>query len=605
MQTKRGVPDAFLRPSDEFSPMPFWFWNDDLSEAEIRRQIGAFFEKGINGFVIHPRMGLPRAIPYLGERWLSFVSFAVEEAARRGMRVILYDEAMYPSGSCHGEVVKCDPAFASWCLALREGEAPKSGEIPVAQSCRDGRTNTLVSRPSGGTIRGVHFGEDDGQPDAPRSADLLNPAAVGCFLRLTHERYYAALAPHFGETILGFFTDEPTICGRGCNDLPWTPGLEADLRQNGLAENDLFALFSEKKTEDAERVRQIFRRTVRERLSKSYYNRLADWCGAHGVKLFGHPAQSTDIALLRHFDVPCQDIVWRYVAPGDGSGVTGPHSTMAKCASDSARHRGKRRNGNECFGCCGHADDPFAFTRDDMKWYLDWLFVRGCNLIIPHAFFYSLRGERRAERPPDVGMHSAFWNEYREISDYIKRCSALNTDAVNMTDVAILCEGDRLPWRAAKALFEAQIEFNYLEEELLREANVHGGAFFVGNNAYRVLVLDGAGTDDAIPERFQTGGGIVLRYNGETDFAETVRRNSETCISLDTHPMLRMTHFKKEGSEFLFFTNEGEETIETTVRENVGFVLDAETGSVTPHTGETFALRLPPRKSLHLILESD
>ena len=27
--------DEFLHPSAEFSPMPFWFWNDELDEAEI------------------------------------------------------------------------------------------------------------------------------------------------------------------------------------------------------------------------------------------------------------------------------------------------------------------------------------------------------------------------------------------------------------------------------------------------------------------------------------------------------------------------------------------------------------------------------------------
>ena len=32
----------------------------------------------------------------------------------------------------------------------------------------------------------------------------------------------------------------------------------------------------------------------------------------------------------------------------------------------------------------------------DMKWYLDWLFVRGVNMIFPHAFYYSLRDRRKS-----------------------------------------------------------------------------------------------------------------------------------------------------------------------------------------------------------------
>ena len=46
---------------------------------------------------------------------------------------------------------------------------------------------------TGGTIRGIHFGEDDGEAGAPKSADILNPDAVDEFIRLTHDRYYENL----------------------------------------------------------------------------------------------------------------------------------------------------------------------------------------------------------------------------------------------------------------------------------------------------------------------------------------------------------------------------------------------------------------------------
>lgn len=61
---------AFLAPADEFSPMPFWFWNDALTEAEITRQIEDFRAHGVAGFVLHPRKGLPGSIPYLSDRYM-------------------------------------------------------------------------------------------------------------------------------------------------------------------------------------------------------------------------------------------------------------------------------------------------------------------------------------------------------------------------------------------------------------------------------------------------------------------------------------------------------------------------------------------------------
>ena len=58
-------------------------------------------------------------------------------------------------------------------------------------------------------------------------------------------------------------------------------------------------------------------------------------------------------------------------------------------------------------------------TASDMKWYIDWLGLRGVNLFIPHAFYYSVTGERKEERPPDVGITSGgrITNGFRIISN--------------------------------------------------------------------------------------------------------------------------------------------------------------------------------------------
>jgi len=66
--------DTFRNPPTEFSVLPFWFWNDELDAEEIRRQVGDFEEHGVYGFIIHPRVGLPRSLG-----WMS-------EAGKRGIR---------------------------------------------------------------------------------------------------------------------------------------------------------------------------------------------------------------------------------------------------------------------------------------------------------------------------------------------------------------------------------------------------------------------------------------------------------------------------------------------------------------------------------------
>ena len=67
-------------------------------------------------------MGIPKSIPYLSERFLNLMEIAIEEAARNGMTVFLYDEGSYPSGSAHGMIVEGNPEYASRGLKVLEFE---------------------------------------------------------------------------------------------------------------------------------------------------------------------------------------------------------------------------------------------------------------------------------------------------------------------------------------------------------------------------------------------------------------------------------------------------------------------------------------------------
>ena len=620
----------FYQPSAEFSPMPFWFWNDALDESEIIRQIHDFRSKGVMGFVIHPRIGIPDDLGYFDDRFMGYVKLAVSEAARNGMKVILYDEGMYPSGSAHGEVVAGNPEFATGglrmieysCSGVMEIHPPlQAGERVIATlavekseaccivpgserqlsdtgTCVHFETPTtgrwtvlfLVETFSGGTIRGIHFGEDDGEPGAPLSADLLNPAAVRKFIRLTHDRYYEVLRDYFGTTVIAMFTDEPDLLGRGARPgvKPWTKGFLDWYRSRGNTAEDLAALWFDTGDANGEK-RKHYEQAVNERLEFSYYSQISKWCEDHGIALTGHPQASDDIGSLKHFHIPGQDIVWRWVAPEGELGVEGPHSTMAKCSSDAARHDGRRRNANECFGCCGPRGNHWAFSMDDMKWYLDWLFVRGVNLVYPHAFFYSIDGPKRSgERPPDVGPHNIWWPYYRDISDYIKRMSWLMTDSVNLTGIAVLCGSRHLPWAIVKPLYQQQIEFNYLELDTLLSGacQIKDGRIQVQNQQYRVLVVEDITLlTGELQERlrsFTQNGGIIILYNPERQpvwneepysiltYGEIVPAVVSVIardpVIYPKHPNLRVSHLLKNGRHFYLMTNEGDTAVKGDLR---------------------------------------
>ncbi len=93
---------------------------------------------------------------------------------------------------------------------------------------------------------------------------------------------------------------------------------------------------------------------------------------------------------------------------------------------------------------------------DEMKWLADWLIVRGVNLLCPHAFYYSIRDQRAGERPPDVGMHNAWWLHYRLFADYTSRLCGLVTDSEQVCQVAVLSTNNRLPWRRQSGSFNTR-----------------------------------------------------------------------------------------------------------------------------------------------------
>ncbi|MCA9886589.1 MAG: hypothetical protein KC708_26645, partial [Anaerolineae bacterium] len=225
---------------------------------------------------------------------------------------------------------------------------------------------------------------------------------------------------------MAIFTDEPSPVGRPRERGIWpgTTGILAHV--NRILGYDftphLPALWYDDEP-DAARYRRDYERAIALRMEETWYQRLYEWCSAHGLPLTGHPARADDMGAERYFHMPGQDLVWRWVLPDDPTALEGPESTQGKCAASAALHHGRTRNVNECCGAYGH-----ELTWDEMNWLARWCFVRGVNLLIPHAFYYSVRGIRRDERPPDVGPNSPWWDRYRAYADSSRRLSWLNTD---------------------------------------------------------------------------------------------------------------------------------------------------------------------------------
>jgi len=525
--------DLLNHPGREFTPIPFWFLNGDLTHEEIRRQLREFHGHGVYGVVLHPRIGLPKRIRYLSPEFFSYIRTAVEAARELEMQVVLYDEGMYPSGSANGQVVQGHPEFASQGIVLT-GE-PRPGDKVLAGI----QGKVLAVRPSGGTIRGIHFGEDDGEPNAPASADILNPGAAARFIELTHEAYYRELKEYFGNTVIGFFTDEPDVLGRNVQGMfPWTKDFDKLFSAAGGDLSGLAALFQGEENDDT----RLYRQMLLDREGEVYYGALSRWCEAHGIALMGHPHKSDDIEVERFFQIPGQDLVLRWVAPETG-GITGTDSTMAKCSADAARLMGRRRNANECFGACSRDGNPWQLSGGDIKWYLDWMAVRGVNLFIPHAFYYSIEGSRRYERPPDVGPHNIWWPHYRQWAAYMARLSCLMTDAEFHAGTAVLCHNRDLRPELTAPLFRRQVGFQYLPQSFWKDCREENGALFCAGHRY-TAVLGEADVFPSVPHPL-------------------VEELTPDCFCEPPQPELRAARFTRAGSECWLLVNEGNSAIHT------------------------------------------
>jgi len=592
------LPPEWVDPPHEFSQIPFWFWNDELSEAELLRQMEDFQAHGVHGFLIHPRAGLPKSIGWLSERMIGFMRFAIERAAERDMKVILYDEGMYPSGSSSGQVVAENPTYRTRglvCVDLDEAkpETEVQGirigtegrlELAVGQNLvavvrrKNGHRLAVVDRAARegrSVIRGLHFLQDDPPRRAdrrevpenqPPGADILNPDSVACFIRLVYQRYYDEFGKHFGKTVIAIFTDEPSLLARGAERgmVPGTTGILEHV--NAFLGYDftehLPALWYEDEP-DAAKHRRNYNRALEARLEQTFYHQISEWCKAHGVALCGHPAGGDDIGPLRHFQIPGQDIVWRYVEPDKPSALEGEQSTQAKCASSAMIHLGRRRNLNEYCGAFGR-----NFTFEEMKWLANWLLVRGCNMLVPHAFYYSIRGPRIDERPPDVGPNNTWWSRFKPFAEATSRLCWLNTDSTHICGVAILGLNDWLPWRSAKVCFQNQRDFNYLEaRHLWEDARVDEDGIHLAGMHYRVLIFEDdppAQAGPVIDRLAKTG--RVIRWDDSISSDELVARIDKhvppDVQAAPRSPSLRVRHVRKGGRDYYLLFNEGASGLE-------------------------------------------
>lgn len=662
-------PDVFANPPSKYRPIPFWFWNSKMRRGEVEAQIRDFHAKGIGGFFIHARFGLETE--YLSEEWMDCIAHAVEIAQELGMEVWLYDENGFPSGIGDLKVSRV-PDYRSKFVDVTEGEYSAgetvelelpSGDVMMAYAYRRGAPageridltsfvadNRLTwTAPEGDwsvVVYSKRMLEDPN--DVIFGVDYLNPDAMRAYFDFTLDPYEKALGQHFGKTIKGIFTDEPTL-------LPWHHDIEwYGLRKHtrvvvwdDLIETEMISrvkmdaraflphLFFDVDA-STPKVRRAFWQVVSDLYMKAFFLPYSQWCEKHNLKLTGHVLfeeglyintdfQADIAASLSQFHIPGTDHLGEVTEVPYGGFCNTPRQLTnlqgEKLVTSIAHLNGREAAISETYGCAG-----WGLSFEKMKWMADWQYSLGVNMLCPHAVFYSIEGFRKSDAPPSEN-HMAAWKHYRKFGDYIGRLSYALREGRHVAKVALLYplrefwgehtvgregEDDRATSDSfdlcASVLPRLHFDYDIIPEQALASAKIADGRICIHDEEYEVLiappsVMEGRAKDAV--QQFVTAGGRWIQPPTSSKGREAVADELDAAlrqaiapdveiVSIDDGPLpdVRYVHREAEGKHVFFLINTSESAANTDISlETTGAVelWDPEAGEVAPAAGVELA----------------
>ncbi len=247
--------------------------------------------------------------------------------AEKSLRVWIYDEKGYPSGTASGAVLEKHPEFEAvgllcFCYWRTLGKSDfyrsdtPSGKLYKALLIRQDKEaeaiditdtaneyGTLCFSIPEGEYRllilvrrrlfdSTHAAHSFSEPR--RYIDLFNPEATKAFINCTYEKYSEHIGDLFGEAIPAFFTDEPSLIGWNIPPasyplLSWSDCFPAEFekRYGYSIEKALVAVITGTGPDCVKRCCDFWNLTA-DLLSQNFFRILQDWCAAHHTNLSGH-----------------------------------------------------------------------------------------------------------------------------------------------------------------------------------------------------------------------------------------------------------------------------------------------------------------------------
>ena len=517
----------FAAPPFRYHSRPLWFWNGKLDAEKTRAMVAACKSAGYYGMGILPGKGM--GFDFMSPEFLAQYKAAIDEAGKLGMKMCLYDEFWFPSGSAGGLLAKRHPEALGKRLdmlatdvtgpkeftqAVPAGklmgavamEAATKKRIDITAAVKDG--SLLWNVPAGQWKVMIFTCVSDGGGGL---VDYLDPNAVKAFISLTYQAYHDAMPAHFGTTIDSAFYDEPAFYhvkgGRA-----WTESFNERFRQRH--QTDPIALYPALWFDigpDTAAARNALFGMRAELFATGFVKTIGDWCAAHRIGLTGHadqeevvnPVIGTVGDLIKAFkyqSMPGIDQVFAY----------GRASRAYKVVSSAACNYDRPQVVTECYGAIRNM--PIANL---YKEAMDQ-FAKGINTMVPHAVWYSGGG-----MPPDLTPGAPTYGpELPAYNKYIGRLQRLLQGGRHVADIGVLYPiatlqagswfGPGNPYKGCVDVPEADYmqvgealslgvrrDFTFIHPEVLEErCEVDGPAILLKNRVnherWRVFIIPGS-----------------------------------------------------------------------------------------------------------------
>ncbi len=538
---------------------PFlWLHNED--DALILRELERIYESNIRSLCVESRVHNE----FCKEAWWQDMRLIMDFCKRHDMKVWILDDKHCPSGlgngyfASHPELCHCDITERHVDIAgpVKEGALYSDvilnpdEELLAVYACKHIKDSRVLSSEiydlSENIKDGyVYFDLPEGQwcviyliktrngiANVWKSyCDKLNPEATKAYINEVHQKHYDNLGEYFGNTFMGFFSDESFFGNNSKNQgyvlstakefmyYPWHESVREHFREVYGKEGfrNILSLWFDFEGLPYMDHRVEYMNFITDEYEKNYSGLIADWCHRHGVKYIGHIVEDNNLAYdtvmgaghyfkaLRPQDMAGVDVVLNQILPGligcDHAAPSKLHSAdffhyvLAKLGSSLAHitpHM-KGRAMCEIFGAYGWAEGSTT-----MKYLADHMLVRGINYFVPHAF---------SPKPDDPDCPPNFYASgknpqykyFKHIIDHMSRCCHLLYGTKHINSCALLFDAESFWSKArftkleniARVLSEAQLDYDILPPDALSQMDEQGtlngehyGLILVGKTAY-------------------------------------------------------------------------------------------------------------------------